>query len=100
MPLAMTQEQKDLATQPQLRLRQSQACYRPGMGNDVSPLETNHLIVAHQRGMTIVPLAGFQNALKLRVVVGVPPACGPMLLMEVFKGLYLRQQAPSMLQIT
>jgi hypothetical protein len=70
------------------------------MGYDVSPLETDHLIVAHQRGMTVVPLAGFQNALKLRVVVGVPPPCGPMLLMEIFKGFYLRQQAPSMLQFT
>jgi len=70
------------------------------MGNDVSPLETNHLVIAHQRGMTVVPLAGFQNALKLRVVVGVPPPCGPMLLMEIFKGFYLRQQAPSMLQFT
>ena len=73
----------------------------PGMGNDVSPLETNHLVIAaHQRGMTVVPLAGFQNALKLGMVIRVPPPCGPMLLMEVFKGLYLRQQAPSMLQVT
>ncbi len=70
------------------------------MGYDVSPLETDHLVIAHQRGMTVVPLAGFQNALKLRVVIRVPPPCGPMLLMEVFKGLYLRQQAPSMLQVT
>ena len=70
------------------------------MCNDVSPLETNHLVTAHQRGMTVVPLAGFQNALKLGVVIRVPPPRGPMLLMEVFEGLYLRQQAPSMLQVT
>jgi hypothetical protein len=70
------------------------------MGNDVSPLESNHLVIAHQRGMTVVPLAGFQNPLELRVVIRAPPPCGPMLLMEVFKGLYLRQQAPSMLQVT
>ena len=49
------------------------------MGYDVSPLETDHLVIAHQRGMTVVPLAGFQNALKLRVVIRVPPPCGPML---------------------
>ncbi len=70
------------------------------MGYDVSPLEPNHLVIANQRDMTVVPLAGFQDALKLRVVIGVPPPCGPMLLMEFFKGLYLRQQAPSMLQVT
>ncbi|KAA6427574.1 MAG: hypothetical protein FRX49_02237 [Trebouxia sp. A1-2] len=43
---------------------------------------------------------GFQNALELRVVIRMPPPCGPMLLMEVFKGLYLRQQALSALQVT
>ena len=68
------------------------------MGNDVSSLEANHLVVAHQRGVTIVALAGLQDALKLGVVIRVPPPCGPMLLMEIIKGLYLRQQTTALLQ--
>lgn len=69
----------------------------PGVGNDVSSLEANHVVVAHQRGMTVVPLTGFQDALKLRVVIGMPAPCGAMLLMEVVKSLYLRQQPTALL---
>ena len=64
---------------------------------DVSSLEAHHLVIAHQCGMAIVPLAKLEDALKLRVVIWVPTACGPMLLMEVIKGLHFRQQTPSLL---
>ena len=67
------------------------------MGNDVSSLESNHLVIAHQRGVTVVTLAGLQDALKLRVVIGVPPSCGAMQLMEVIKRLYLWQQTAALL---
>lgn len=67
------------------------------MGNDVSSLEANHLVIAHQRGMAVVALAGLQDALKLRVVIGVPTPFGAMQLMEVIKSLYLRQQTAALL---
>ncbi len=63
----------------------------PCMSNYVSPLEANHLVVAHQRGMAVVSFASFEDTLKLRVVIWVPTPCGPMLLMEVLKGLYFRK---------
>ena len=70
------------------------------MGNDVSSLEANHLVVAHQRGMAVVALASLQDALKLGVVIRVPTPCGAMLLMEVIKSLYLRQQTAALLHPT
>ena len=61
------------------------------MGNDVSSLEPNHLVVAHQRSMAVVTLACLQNALKLGMVIRVPPPRGAMLLMKVIKSLHLWQ---------
>ena len=68
------------------------------MCDDVSPLEANHFIVAHEGGMAVVTPAGLQNPLKLCIIGWVPAPSGAMLGMKVVKCLHFWQQATVRLQ--